>query len=90
MSATEFTLKFPIERDGSSIKVLTGRRAKVRDMQKFFAGLDKDPLKAMQEALADLFQVPIHVINDLDIEDYAPMQEWFQAFLEPMKSVSED
>jgi hypothetical protein len=89
MTTTTFNLQYPVVREGQNISVLTGRRAKVRDMQKFMRNIDVDPIQAMQQVLADLTDQPIHVIGDLDLADYAPMQKWFQDFLEPMKSASE-
>ena len=90
MTTTTFTLKYPVIREGQNITELTGRRVKVRDMQKFMRNIDADPIQAMQQVLGDLTDQPIHVIADLDLVDYAPMQKWFQDFLEVMKSASED
>jgi hypothetical protein len=90
--ATEFKLQYPIEREGAqTITSLSMRRAKVRDMQKFMKMLDQgDASKAMQEVLSDLCNVQLHVILDMDIEDYAPMMEAFNDFLKPLRTDKED
>ena len=90
--STDFKLKYPLVREGAEpITTLSMRRVKVRDMQKFMKMLDTgDSAKAMQEVIADLCTVQIHVILDLDLEDYSPLMKAFQDFLAPMKTDSED
>ncbi|MCT4608665.1 MAG: phage tail assembly protein [Pelagimonas sp.] len=76
----EFKLGFPIEYKGEPIDTLTLRRPKMSDVKKLSAS-KKDALTASSETVASLAGKPVELIDELDPEDYAPMQMWTQEVL---------
>jgi hypothetical protein len=83
-TAKVFTLKFPFEYRGTTYTVFQARRPKVKDIRKFIKSLEADPVLAMEQAIADLVEIEPEVIAEIDIEDFAPIKNWFEAFLAPM------
>lgn len=84
MSNTErqcgFELQYPITYKGEDITELTLRRPKMADVKKL-AAAKGDTLAASSQTVADLAGKPIGMIDELDPEDYAPMQKWAQEIL---------
>lgn len=75
-----FPLEFPFEHKGETITELTLRRPKMSDVKKL-AGSKKETLAASSETVADLAGKPVELIDEVDPEDYAPMQKWTQDIL---------
>ncbi|MCA1379375.1 phage tail assembly protein [Bradyrhizobium sp. BRP05] len=85
-----FNLTHPFEYRGASYVELKPRRPKVRDLRNFIKNMDKDGVGALEKVLADLCEVDEKVIAEIDIEDFAPMKAWFEGFLKPMMSGSDE
>jgi hypothetical protein len=90
MTDNVFNLDHPFEYRGASYVELKARRPKVRDLRNFIKNVDKDGVGAMEKVLADLCEVDEKVIAEIDIEDFAPMKIWFESFLKPMLSGSDE
>ncbi len=75
-----FDLAYPITYKGEEVSELTLRRPKMADVKKL-AAADGDALAASAQTVADLAGKPIALIDELDPEDYAPMQAWAQEVL---------
>ncbi|MGC0389284.1 phage tail assembly protein [Bradyrhizobium sp. USDA 241] len=90
MTENLFELKHPFEYRGASYNKFTPRRPKVRDLRNFIKNVDKDGVGAMEKVLADLCEIDEKVIAEIDIEDFAPMKHWFEGFLKPMLSASDE
>lgn len=75
-----FDLAYPITYKGEEFTTLTLRRPKMADVKKL-ASAKGDALSASAQAVADLAGKPIALIDELDPEDYAPMQIWAQEVL---------
>jgi len=74
-------LKTPVEIDGKMVNSLTMRTPKVKDMklaQKSFQA-EEDRETAL---LANLCDIPVNAIDELDLRDYKALQEALQSFLE--------
>ena len=71
---------FPITYKGEDVSELTLRRPKMSDVKKLSAAKG-DTLAASAQTVADLAGKPIGMIDELDPEDYAPMQAWAQDIL---------
>jgi hypothetical protein len=84
MTAQVFPLSYPFEHRGASYIEFKARRPKVRDLRAFIKNVDKDGVAAMEKVLADLCEVDEKIIAEVDVEDFAPMKQWFEAFLKPM------
>lgn len=85
-----FDLKFPFEYRGAKYASFTARRPKVRDLRTFIKSVDADSIKAMEVLLAQLFEVVPEIVAEIDVEDFAPMKDWFEDFLKPMLGVSNE
>lgn len=85
-----FELKFPFEHRGAKYETMKARRPRVRDLRSFIKNVDKDSVAAMEKVLADLMEIDEKIIAEIDIEDFAPMKEWFEGFLKIMLGGSED
>ena len=74
------TLAFPIEHNGSKIEKITLRRPKVGDMliARKVRGDDAEQELALFASLSDLSP---DVFRDLDMKDYASLQEIYRGFL---------
>ena len=78
--AHTFDLIFPITYKGEEFAEITLRRPKMSDVKKL--STDKgDILAASAQTIADLAGKPIGVIDELDPEDFAPIQKWAQDIL---------
>ena len=88
MSGQAFDLQFPFEYKGANYSKLELRRPKVRDLKKFVKELDKDSIGAMEKAIADLAEIDEKIIAEIDLEDFAPVKEWFEGFLKKMLDAS--
>lgn len=75
-----FDLAFPIIYKGEEVDAITLRRPKMADVKKLSAAKG-DTLGASAQTVADLAGKPIGMIDELDPEDYAPMQAWAQEIL---------
>lgn len=64
----EFTLEYPVHYNGEEFQELTIRRPKIRDMKKF--DKIKDGMSKSITMLADLADVPLGVIEELDTADF--------------------
>lgn len=73
-------LEEPIKIDGVEVKEISLRKPKVRDL--IVAG-KKNVSDAEREVtlIANLAEVSIETIQDLDLRDYMKMQKWLQNFL---------
>ena len=84
MSTIERTKDFPLtyeaEYKGEKIANITLRRPKMADVKKLSKATG-DTLEASMETVADLAGKPIGMIDEIDPEDYAPMQKWAQDIL---------
>ena len=89
-SETVFSLAHPFELRGASYIEFKARRPKVRDLRNFIKNVDKDGIVAMEKVLADLMEIDTAVIAEIDVEDFGPMKQWFESFLEKMTSESND
>lgn len=85
-----FELKYPFEYRGETIIELKARRPKVSDLRSFMKDFDKDPILAMQRVIGNLCDRDDKIIEQVDIEDFAPMKVWFEDFLRPMLNNSND
>ncbi|MCF6432510.1 phage tail assembly protein [Leisingera sp. MMG026] len=70
-----FVLQYPITYKGEDISEITLRRPKMADVKKL-SSAKGDVVAAAAQTVADLAGKPIALIDELDPEDYAPMQEW--------------
>ncbi|MFV1530525.1 MULTISPECIES: phage tail assembly protein [unclassified Phaeobacter] len=75
-----FDLQYPISYKGEDIGEITLRRPKMADVKKL-AAAKGESLAASSQTVADLAGKPIGLIDELDPEDYAPMQAWTQEVL---------
>ncbi|WP_315729788.1 phage tail assembly protein [Bradyrhizobium sp. SZCCHNRI2010] len=87
---TVFTLSHPFEYRGATYSEFKPRRPKVRDLRNFVKNVDRDSVAAFEKALADLCELDEKIIAEIDIEDFAPMKAWFEGFLKPMLSGSDE
>jgi hypothetical protein len=76
----KFDLAYPITYKGEELSELTLRRPKMADVKKL-AAAKGEVLAASSQTVADLAGKPIGLIDELDPEDYAPMQAWAQEVL---------
>ena len=79
------TLKYPIKVDGKEVKDIDFRRPKVKDMKKS-SKMTKDESEAELLLFADLANLPVEAIEELDLWDYKVLQEEFKSFLPKTKS----
>jgi hypothetical protein len=85
-----FNLQFPFEHRGANYIEFKARRPKVRDLRNFIKNVEKEGIVAMEKVLADLMEIDTAVIAEIDVEDFGPMKQWFESFLEKMTSESND
>lgn len=79
-----FELRHPFEHRGANYTRFEARRPKVRDLNEFMRAVEKDPNSAMTKIISTLLQVDTQIIEQIDLEDFAPMKKWFEDFLKPM------
>lgn len=79
-----FPLPNGAEFQGTTYSELTARRPKNRDMRLLMS--EKDSITAQAKFFAQLCQVPPGVIEEIDVADFAPMQEWLTGFLQKTES----
>ncbi len=79
-SAEIITLKRPVTVDGDVLAQLALRRPKVRDMLAADKATGSDAEKEVR-VFANLCEVAPSVIEELDMADYAQLQESYQDFL---------
>ena len=77
---TDIPLDYPVEIDGVEVKVLKMRRPKVRDMIAATKGKGSEEEKEVQ-FFANLCEVTVKDINELDMTDYKKLQDTFNDFL---------
>jgi len=85
-----FNLTFPFEHRGASYVEFKARRPKVRDLRNFIKNVEKEGMVAMEKVLADLMEIDTAVIAEIDVEDFGPMKQWFESFLDKMMKDSSD
>ncbi len=73
-------LTYPIDVDGIDVHKLTLRRPKVRDMLAVEKSAHSDAEKEIH-LFASLCEVPPASLHDLDMSDYAKLQQHYQTFL---------
>lgn len=73
-------LTHPIQVDGTSVKKLTLRRPKVRDMLTVEKSAHSDAEKEIH-LFANLCEVQPAALHELDMADYAKLQKAYQDFL---------
>jgi len=76
----DITLQYPVQVDGVELKSIKIRRPKVRDMLAASKTAGQDDEKELQ-LFSNLCELPPETIKDLDIADYAKLQETFKGFL---------
>ncbi len=83
----EITLDYPVPSDGIEVSTLTVRRPKVRDQINAakVPGTDQDREVRM---FAELCGVTTGVIEDLDMADYAKLQDAYRGFMKPRQTTS--
>ncbi len=89
-SSKVFELDRPFEYRGATYRSLTAREPKVRDLRVFLKNTERDSIAAMEKVLSDLTEVDEKIIAEMSIPDFAKMKKWFEGFLKPMISDSED
>ena len=77
-------LRFPIEFEGKRIEEITLRRAKVKDLRSAGKVTD-DNGEAEMICIANLADLPVEAISELDIWDYRILQDEFKAFFPKLK-----
>jgi len=79
MSNIERTKDFPLAYGatykGEEFTSITLRRPKMSDVKKL-SKAKGDTIEASMETVADLAGKPVGLIDEIDPEDYAPMQLW--------------
>jgi hypothetical protein len=78
MTTTPIRLTYPVTVDGQEYTVLQMRRAKVKDRR--MAMKQADDASREVHLIANLCEVPPHVIDELDAADYAKLTETLQGF----------
>ena len=73
-------IKYPINVDGVKVKSLKLRRPKVRDMLSVESGQVSDAEKEIN-LFANLCEVAPEALMELDMSDYAKLQQAYQDFL---------
>ncbi len=76
-------LNEPIKIDGASISELTLRRPKVRD-RLAVERLGTNDAEKEVALIANLADIPKDAVEELDLADYAKIQEALQGFLLPL------
>jgi hypothetical protein len=77
---TKIKLREPIKIDGKGVSEITLRRPKVRDRLIVERPNISDAEKEVQ-LIANLSELPIEAIEDLDLRDYAKIQKELSGFL---------
>jgi hypothetical protein len=77
---TKIKLSEPIKIDGKDVSEVTLRRPKVRDRLIVERSNVSDAEKEVQ-LIANLSELPIEAIEDLDLRDYAKIQKELSGFL---------
>jgi len=90
MSKQVFELSHPFEHKGATYTKFEARAPKVRDLRNFLKNVERDSASAMEKAIADLCEVDEKIIAEMDLRDFAPVKKWFEDFLKPMLSGSEE
>lgn len=90
MSKQVFELSYPFEYKGATQNKLEARAPKVRDLRNFLKNVERDSTTAMEKAIADLTETDEKIIAELDLRDFAPIKKWFEDFLKPMLSGSDE
>jgi len=80
-------LNEPIKIDGVSILELTLRRPKVRD-RLAVERLGTNDAEKEVALIANLADIPKDAVEDLDLADYAKIQEALQGFLLPLNQTT--
>lgn len=75
----DITLDFPIMVDGVEVKALRMRRPKARDELKFMESKGSEGRRSL-EMFADLCEMPLNTILDIDAADLAKMAEQLGKF----------
>ncbi|MBR1734606.1 MAG: phage tail assembly protein [Alphaproteobacteria bacterium] len=75
-------LETPIKIDGVQVSELNIRRPKVRDLLAVSKQSGSEQEREVN-LVANLAEVPIETIQDLDLQDYLKMQEILKGFLSP-------
>lgn len=73
-------LVYPITVDGKEIKTVELRRPKVKDL-KVAAKVGKDAMDQETILIANLADLPIDVVEEMDLADYTALQEKLKSFL---------
>lgn len=71
----KFPLAFPFEYKGENVTEITLRRPKVREV-KAMATSSKNSFEDTVDMIAELAGKPVEMIDEIDPEDYKPMQDW--------------
>ena len=80
-------LNEPIKIDGASISELTLRRPKVRD-RLAVERLGTNDAEKEVALIANLADIPKDAVEELDLADYAKIQEALQGFLLPLNQTT--
>lgn len=74
MTREVITLQYPITVDGETYNDLSLRRPKMRDMKKQQS--QRDDLDKATSMIADLAEVPLKVVDELDPVDFTAVSDW--------------
>lgn len=78
----EITLQYPVEWNGETLTKMSFRRPKGRELRKLENGKGT-PMDRSFEMMADLAEVDVSVIDDMDPVDIAKIDEWLEPILDP-------
>ncbi len=81
MTTATIKLKFPVTADGTEIKQLQMRRAKVRDMRAAEKASGGSASSMEIHLFANLCEVAPAVMDEIDMADYTKIQETYEGFL---------
>ena len=73
-------LVYPVTVDGKEIKAVELRRPKVKDL-KIAAKIGKDAMEQETLLIANLANLPVEAVEEMDLADYTALQEQLKSFL---------
>ena len=78
---TTIELKRPLTVDGAEIKQVQLRRAKVRDLRAVQKASDGSPADSEFRLFANLCELTLSALDEMDASDYRALQEAYEGFL---------
>lgn len=74
-------LKYPVTHDGKEVAQVTVRRPKVKDIRKIEENPDISDVDRGALMIAQLCDLPVEVVDEMDAEDFMALSEASSAFL---------